>query len=80
MMAAMELRAELFREMSTLLDSEAAMTKVIAFVKELVNSQKNEVGTRKGWAAAAQQAHLDGEDKLLAADVFEDEAMEEWKW
>ena len=56
------------------------MTKVIAFVKGLVNAQKEEAGTRSGWAAAAQQAHLDGEDKLLAADVFEDEAMEEWKW
>ena len=30
-MTAIELRAELFREMSPLLDSEAAMTKVIAF-------------------------------------------------
>ena len=27
---------------------------------------------RNGWAAAAKQAHADGEDKLMAADVFED--------
>lgn len=79
-MTAIELRAELFREMSPLLDSEAAMTKVIAFVKGLVNTQKKEAGIRSGWAAAAQQAHLDGEDKLLAADVFEDETAEDWKW
>ncbi len=35
---------------------------------------------RSGWAAAAKQAHADGEDKLMAADVFEEEAMEDWKW
>ena len=32
---------------------------------------------RNGWAAAAKQAHADGEDKLMVADVFEDETMEE---
>ncbi len=37
-------------------------------------------GNRSGWAAAAQQAHLDGEDRLMAADVFEDETMKDWKW
>ena len=31
---------------------------------------------REGWAAAAKQAHDDGEDKLMAADVFEDETYE----
>jgi antitoxin MazE len=36
--------------------------------------------TRNGWAAAAKQAHADGEDRLMAADVFEDETMEDWKW
>lgn len=78
----MQLRAELFREMNPLLDSESAMTKVIAFVKGLVISQKKESGIvpRDGWAAAAKQAHADGEDKLMAADVFEDETMEDWKW
>ena len=81
-MTAIQLRAELFREMSPLLDSEAAMEKVIAFVKGLVIAQKKEAGIapRDGWAAAAQQAHQDGEDKLMAADVFEDETMEDWKW
>ena len=38
------------------------------------------IGSRSGWAAAAQQAHLDGEDQLMATDVFEDETMEDWKW
>ena len=35
-MTAIELRAELFREMSPLLDNESAMTKMLAFVKSLV--------------------------------------------
>lgn len=76
-MTAIQLRAELFREMSPLLDNESAMTKVIAFVKSIVVAQKTEVGVvpREGWAAAAKQAHNDGEDKLMAADVFEDETI-----
>jgi len=42
----------------------------------LVTTQQKDVHTtaRIGWAAAAKQAHADGEDKLMAADVFEDEA------
>lgn len=54
-MTAIQLRAELFREMSPLLDSEAAMEKVIAFVKGLVIAQKKEAGLapRDGWATAA---------------------------
>lgn len=79
-MTAIQLREELFREMTPLLDSEVAMTKVIAFVKGLVNAQKKVDGPRNGWAAAAQQAHQDGEDKLMADDVFKDETMEDWKW
>ena len=81
-MTATQLRAELFREMNPLLESEVAMTKVIAFVRGLVIAQKKESGItpRDGWAAAAKQAHADGEDKLMAADVFEDETMEDWKW
>ena len=39
-MTAIELRAELFREMSPLLDNEPAMTKILAFVKSLVPSKK----------------------------------------
>ena len=68
--------------MNPLLDSEAALTKVLAYVKSLVVAQKKESGitSRAGWAAAAKQAHADGEDKLMVADVFEDETMEDWKW
>lgn len=81
-MTTIQLRAELFREMNPLLDNESAMTKVIAFVKSLVNAQKKDAGIpiRDGWAAAAKQAHIDGEDKLMVADVFEEETMEDWKW
>ena len=69
-MTAIQLRAELFREMNPLLDSEAALTKVLAFVKSLVVAQEKESGitSRAGWADAAKQAHTDGEDKLMAAD------------
>ena len=81
-MTAIQLRAELFREMSPLLDSESAMTKVIAYVRSLVIAQEKKAGStpRDGWAAAAMQAHADGEDRLLAADVFEDEKLEDWEW
>ena len=39
-MTAIELRAELFREMNPLLDNESAMTKMLAFVKSLVPAKK----------------------------------------
>ena len=54
--------------------------KMFGIVNNLVVAQKEESGlaTREGWAAAAKQAHIDGEDKLMAADVFEDEEMEDW--
>ena len=39
-MTAIELRAELFREMSPLLDNESAMTKMLAFVRSLVPAKK----------------------------------------
>jgi hypothetical protein len=34
---------------------------------------------KEGWAAAAKQAHADGQDKLMAEDIFADETMEDWK-
>ena len=74
-MTAIELREELFREMNPLLDSETAMKKIIAYVKGLVVAQNKKSGAaaRKGWAAAAK-------DKLMIADVFEDEKMEDLQW
>ena len=47
-MTAIELRAELFREMNPLLDNESAMTKMLAFVKSLVPAKK--VKTESDWA------------------------------
>ena len=86
-MTAIELREELFREMNPLLDSETAMKKIamkkiIAYVKGLVVAQNKKSGAaaRKGWAAAAKKAHAAGEDKLMIADVFEDEKMEDLQW
>ncbi len=46
-MTAIELRAELFREMSPLLDNESAMTKMLAFVKSLVPAKKNRLLLQK---------------------------------
>ena len=47
-MTAIELRAELLREMSPLLDNESAMTKMLAFVKSLVPAKKTK--TEAEWA------------------------------
>lgn len=85
-MTTIQLRAELFQEMSPLLDNETAMTRLLAFMRELQkNSAKSEQmatkkSLREGWAAAAQKAHDEGQDKLIMDDVFADEAMEGWKW
>ena len=43
-MTAIQLRSELFREMSPLLDSEVAMRKVLAFVRSLSPTKKAKVG------------------------------------
>lgn len=47
-MTAIELRTELLREMSPLLDNESAMTKMLAFVKSLVPAKKAK--TEPDWA------------------------------
>jgi antitoxin MazE len=81
-MTALELNAELYRAMGEIADNETLLAKVLAYVKGLVTTQQKgaNASARNGWAAAAKQAHADGEDKLMAADVFEDETMEDWKW
>ena len=76
-MNTVQLRAELFREMKPLLDSDSALEKVLAFVKGLVKAQQ-ESSPRVGWADAAKQAHAEGADQLMIADVFADEMMEDW--
>ena len=81
-MTAIQLREELLREMSPLLDSETAMEKMLMFVRSLSLPKKAKSGalTRQGWAAAAKQAHLDEQDQLMAEDVFEDDKVEDWQW
>ena len=79
-MTAIQLRAELFRQMNPLLDNEVAMTKVLEFVKGLMPSNSRSVSARRGWAAAAKKAHKDGQDALIVDDVFVDETMGDWKW
>lgn len=44
-MTAVQLRAELFREMNPLLDSETAMMRVLTFVRSLSPVKKSEVQT-----------------------------------
>ena len=39
-MTTVQLRAELFREMNPLLDSEVAMKKILSYVKSLVSTKK----------------------------------------
>ena len=47
-MTAIQLRAELFREMNPLLDSESALEKMLAFVKSLKPAKKTKA--EAGWA------------------------------
>lgn len=81
-MTAVQLRAELFREMNPILDNETAMMKVLAFLKGLVAAQTKQATKtpRDGWAAAAKQAHAEGQDKLMMDEVFAEETMEDWQW
>ena len=80
-MTAIQMNAELFRQLSIIAEDEGLMAKVVSFVKGLVTTQQKEasVATRAGWTAAAKQAHADGEDKLMAADVFESTAEKPYK-
>ena len=54
--------------------------KDIDIVVTFLNEVKVNAPTRAGWAAAAKRAHAEGQDRLMAADVFEDETMEDWEW
>lgn len=59
-MTTTELRAELFREMNPLLDSEAAMKKVLAFVKSLSPTKKTmRMSANKRLDAALAKFHKD---------------------
>ena len=50
-MTAIQLRAELFREMNPLLDNEAAMEKILAYVKTIAPTKKKKAKAEStGWA------------------------------
>ncbi len=50
-MTAIQLRAELFREMNPMLENEAMLTKMLAFVRTLFAAQhvENETATKKSY-------------------------------
>jgi hypothetical protein len=66
-MTAIQLRAELFREMSPLLDSETAMEEMLAFVRTLVREKKAK--TEAGWADRFVGAW---KDSRSADEIFDD--------
>jgi len=84
-MTAIQLRAELLRELNPIFDSEVAMQKALTALRSISRVVFTEVPTttaapRKGWATAARKAHKQGDDQMIAADVFEDDKMEDWQW
>ena len=70
-MTAIQLRAELFREMSPLLDSEVAMEKMLSFVRTLLPVTKKEDSevTHSGWANRFSGAW---KDKRSAEEIIND--------
>ena len=66
-MTAIELRAELFREMSPLLDNESAMKKMLTYVKSLVPAKKAK--TESNWASRFVGAW---KDKRSAEEIISD--------
>ena len=84
-MTAIQLRAELLRELNPIFDSEAAMQKALTALRNirkvmLVGIPADKIQARNGWASAARLAHKRGDDQLLTADVFEDDITEDWQW
>ena len=51
------------------------LEKVWIFLSSNVHPQ-----LRRGWAAAAKKAHQQGDDVLLACDVFDDEELKDITW
>lgn len=84
-MTAIQLRAELLRELNPIFDSEVAMQKALAALRDIRKVVFTDVPVtttvvRKGWSAAARKAHKMGDDQLMAADIFEDDKVEDWQW
>ena len=81
-MTAIQLRAELLRELNPIFDSEVAMQKALAALRDIrkVVFPVTKTASRKGWSAAARRAHQQGDDQLVAADIFEDDKVEDLQW
>ena len=84
-MTAIQLRAELLRELNPIFDSEMAMQKALIALRDIRKIVFTDVpvtttAVRKGWSAAARKAHKQGDDQLVAADIFEDDKVEDWQW
>ena len=84
-MTALRLRAELLRELNPIFDNEVAMQKALTALRDIRRMVLTEVPVtkataRKGWSAAARKAHKKGDDQLIAADIFEDDNLEDWQW
>ena len=84
-MTAIQLRAELLRELNPIFDNEVAMQKALIALRDIRKVVFTEMpvtkpAVRNGWSAAARKAHKQGDDKMIAADVFEDDKMEDWQW
>ncbi len=84
-MTAIQLRAELLRELNPILDSEVAMLKALTAIRDIRQKVLTQVSVqntsvRKGWSAAARKAHKQGDDQFVTADIFEDDKVEDWKW
>ena len=84
-MTAIQLRAELLRELNPIFDSEVAMQKALTALRDIRKVVFTEMpvtrpAVRKGWSVAARKAHKQGDDQLVAADIFEDDKVEDWQW
>ena len=73
-MTAIQLREELFREMNPMLDSEAAMKRILAFVRSLSRARNTKVEAmvekpyNKKWSGCASftEDEIEGDPRLKA--------------
>ncbi|MBO4661948.1 MAG: hypothetical protein J5630_04535 [Bacteroidaceae bacterium] len=82
-MTAIRLRAELLQELNPIFDSEVAMQKALTAlrnIRRVVFTESSKTSVRKGWSVAARKAHMQGDDQLVASDIFADDKLEDWQW
>ena len=75
-METMQLRAELFREMNPLLDSDEMLRKMIAYVRSLFatqqSSQQSAQRARQAIEAMRQQSEQNGNASMTLDDINEE--------